>query len=241
MGFKVFSETLDQIYFHVYVYINMYLYIHTCINIWCKCLCIYILYIVTDWMNIWVAHPPAPAKFLNWNPISNVMIFCRWGLWKVIRLWGFPGGIHGKDANAGDISDVGLIPGLERSPGKEYGTPLQYSCLENPHGQRSQRLGRDWSDLARMQSSWTPWNLQEDTLLRSIIGSSVGKESAYNAGDSGSIPGLGRSLGEGNSYPLQYSGLENFMGCIIHGVAKSQTKLSDFTSLVTPRHWWLKQ
>ena len=39
---------------------------------------------------------------------------------------------------------------------------------------------------------------------------SDGKESACNAGDPGSVPGLGRSLGEGNSYPLQYSGLENF-------------------------------
>ena len=53
------------------------------------------------------------------------------------------------------------------------------------------------------------------------------KESACNAGDLGSIPGLGRSPGEGNGYPLQYSGLENFMGCIVHGVAKSETLLSD--------------
>ena len=52
---------------------------------------------------------------------------------------------------------------------------------------------------------------------------SVDKESACNVGDLGSIPGLGRSLGEGNSYPLQYSGLENLMDCIVHGVAKSQT------------------
>ena len=41
-------------------------------------------------------------------------------------------------------------------------------------------------------------------------------------------PGLGRSPGEGKGYPLQYSGLENFMDCIVHGVAKSQTGLSDF-------------
>ena len=52
---------------------------------------------------------------------------------------------------------------------------------------------------------------------------SVGKESAYNAGDLGSIPGLGRSPGEGNGYPLQYSGLENSMECIVHGVEKSWT------------------
>ena len=54
-------------------------------------------------------------------------------------------------------------------------------------------------------------------------GSSAGKESACNAGDTSSIPGLGRSLGEGNSYPLQYSALENSMYCIVHGVAKGQT------------------
>ena len=62
---------------------------------------------------------------------------------------------------------------------------------------------------------------------------STSKESACNVGDLGLNPGLGRSPGEGNSYPLQYSGLENSVGCIIHGVAKSQTQLSDFTSLVT--------
>ena len=53
--------------------------------------------------------------------------------------------------------------------------------------------------------------------------SSVGKESAYNAGELGSIPGLGRSPRKGKGYPLQYSGLENSMECLVHGVAKSQT------------------
>ena len=48
-------------------------------------------------------------------------------------------------------------------------------------------------------------------------------ESAYNAGDLGSIPGLGRSPQEGNGYPLQYSGLENSVDCVVHGVAKSWT------------------
>ena len=47
-------------------------------------------------------------------------------------------------------------------------------------------------------------------------------------GNLGSIPGLGRSPGEGNSYPLQYSGLENSMDCIVHEVVKSWTLLSDF-------------
>ena len=54
------------------------------------------------------------------------------------------------------------------------------------------------------------------------------KESACNAGDLGLIPGLGGSPGEGKGYPLQYSGLENSMDCIIHWVKKSQTRLSDF-------------
>ena len=59
-------------------------------------------------------------------------------------------------------------------------------------------------------------------------GGSTGKESANNAGDLGSIPGLGRSPGEGKGYPLQYPGLKNSMDYIIHGVTKSQTQLSDF-------------
>ena len=56
---------------------------------------------------------------------------------------------------------------------------------------------------------------------------SASKESAFSAGDLGLIPRLGRSP-ERNSYPLQYSGLENSVDCIIQGVAKSRTWLSDF-------------
>ena len=57
-------------------------------------------------------------------------------------------------------------------------------------------------------------------LNRNFPGGSDGKASACNVGDLGSVPGLGRSPGEGNDYPLQYSGLEN--------VTKSQTQLSHF-------------
>ena len=60
------------------------------------------------------------------------------------------------------------------------------------------------------------------TLLGFPGGSEV-KASAWNAGDPGSIPQLGRSPGEGNGCPLQYSGLENSMACVVHGVTKSQT------------------
>ena len=61
---------------------------------------------------------------------------------------------------------------------------------------------------------------------------SAGKESACNAGDLGSIPGLGRYPGEGIGYPLQYSGQENSMDCIVHVVAKSRTQLSDFHNVL---------
>ena len=56
---------------------------------------------------------------------------------------GFPGGSDGKESsyNAGDL---GLIPGLGRSPGEEHSNPLQYSCLENPHGQRSLTATVHW-------------------------------------------------------------------------------------------------
>ena len=68
--------------------------------------------------------------------------------------------------------------------------------------------------------------------LWGFFGGSHDKESACNAGDPGSIPGSGRSTGEGNGYPLQYSCLGNPMDRgawqgQVHGVAKSQTQLSD--------------
>ena len=56
----------------------------------------------------------------------------------------------------------------------------------------------------------------------------AGKESTCNARDLGSSSELGRSPGEGKGYPLQCSGLENAMDCIVHGVTKSQTRLSSF-------------
>ena len=69
-------------------------------------------------------------------------------------------------------------------------------------------------------------------------GGSEVKASACDAGDPGSIPGLGRSPGEGNGNPLQYSCLENPMDggvwrATVNGVAKSQIQLSDFTHSLT--------
>ena len=100
-----------------------------------------------------------------------------------------------------------------------------------------------------VQMSPTPWGL---TLFKNkphplpwfvyhdFPGGSEVKVSAWNAGDQGSIPGSGRSLGEGNGNPLQYSCLENPMEggawwATVHGVAKSRTRLSDFTSLSLSR------
>ena len=70
---------------------------------------------------------------------------------------------------------------------------------------------------------------------------SAGKESVCNAGDLGLIPGLGRSPGEGKGYPLQYSGLENSMVCIVHGVTKSRTQLSDFQVVFSTKYYGKKK
>ena len=63
-------------------------------------------------------------------------------------------------ANAGDVRDVGLIPGSGRSRGGGHGNPLQYSCVENPHGQRS-------------LVGYSPWGCQEldrtEVTYRSIL------------------------------------------------------------------------
>ena len=70
-----------------------------------------------------------------------------------------------------------------------------------------------------------------------VPGGSDSKTSVYDAGDPGSIPGLGRSLGEGSGNPLQYYFLENPMdrgawSATVHEVAKCQTQLNDFTFML---------
>ena len=100
-----------------------------------------------------------------------------------------------------------------------------------------------WARALRCSRLWS-W-------LKQCPGSSDGKVSAYNAGDLGSIPGSGRSPGERNGTPLRYSCLENPMDqgawwATVHRVAKSWTRLSDFTSLhftskQCPRVWQRKK
>ena len=101
------------------------------------------------------------------------------------------------------------------------------------------RLGMRSAPLRRLsyETVGPPWKIHVQFLKNNKYAlsmgpgfpdSSAGKESACNIGDLGSIPGLGRSPGEGKGYPLQYSGLETSMDCIVHGAAKSWTRLTDF-------------
>ena len=113
----------------------------------------------------------------------------------------FPGGSDGK-ASAYNAGDLGLIPRSGRSPGEGKGNPLQYSCLEN-----LMDGGAWWATVHRVAKSRT--GLSDFTFT--FPGGSEVKASAWNAGDPGSIPESGRSPGEGNGNPLQYSCLENPM------------------------------
>ena len=79
---------------------------------------------------------------------------------------------------------------------------------------------RPWFNSWVRKICWRRDRLPTPVFLGFPCGS-AGKESTCNAGDLGSVPGLGRSPGEGKGYPLQYSGLENSMDCIVHGVAES--------------------
>ena len=89
-------------------------------------------------------------------------------------------------------------------------------------------------ETVNLNSAITPnkWQKQDKFILWWAVFwaslSSVGKESTCNAGDPGSIPGLGRSPGEGKSYPFQYSGLENSKDCRVHGVTESGTRMNNF-------------
>ena len=135
----------------------------------------------------------------------------------------FPGGSAGK-AFAYNAGDLGSIPGLGRSPGEGNSYPLQYSGLENSMDCRAHGVTKSQTQLSNFHLGFPH--------------SSVGKESACNAEDPGLIPRLGRSLGVGNSNPLQYFCLENPMDgeawwATVHGVAKSRTRLSDFTFTFT--------
>ena len=84
-----------------------------------------------------------------------------------------------------------------------------------------------FQEIPKIDCKVKPWGFSH---------SSVGKESACKAGNPSSIAGLGRSLGEGTGYLLQYSGLENFMDCIVHGGHKE----SDTTEQLSLLHFKIK-
>ena len=106
-----------------------------------------------------------------------------------------PGGSNSKESTF-NVVDLGLIPWLGRSPEGGHGNPHQYSCLENPHGQRSLVSYSPW---ACKESDMTEWLSTHITTLGLPDGSVV-KNMSVNAGDTGEVsltPGLGRSPAEG--------------------------------------------
>ena len=126
-----------------------------------------------------------------------------------------------------------MIPGLGRSPGGGHGNPLQYFCLENPHGQRTLV---DYSSWVRKEFDTTkPPSTAQHTHVWTCQVALVVKSSIANAGDIrdvGLIPGSGRSPGGGHGNLLQYSCLENPVdrgAWRATGFPKSWTRLSDFT------------
>ena len=118
---------------------------------------------------------------------------------------GFPYAPVGKESSFNAV-DLGSITGLKRPPGGGHGNPLQVFWPGEFHGLCSP-WGRKESDMTE-RLSLTHWIALTVSFFPGISDS---KASAYNAGGPGLIPGLGRSPGEGNGTPLQYSCLENPM------------------------------
>ena len=139
----------------------------------------------------------------------------------------FPDSSVGKESSC-NAGDPGSIPGLGRSPEVRERLPTP---VEN-----SMDWGSWWATVlgvAKSRHNWvTSLSFSPTPIFLGFPCGSAGKESTYNAGDLGLIPGLRRFSGEGKGYPLQYSGLESSMDCLVHGVAKSQTQLSQFHSLL---------
>ena len=80
--------------------------------------------------------------------LSSHSCLCRWKTVIFFSPGGFPGGSDGKES-ACNVGDLGSVSGLGRSPGGGHGNPLQYSCLENPHGQRSPVGYSPWGHRVR--------------------------------------------------------------------------------------------
>ena len=130
-----------------------------------------------------------------------------------------------KQQGVGDITAPcwGMSRHFDRLYAKLHWASLIAQLVKNRQQCRRSRFG---SIPEFRKIRWRRDRLPAPVFLGFPCGS-AGKESTCNMGDLGSIPGLGRSPGAGKGYPLQYSGLQNSMDCIFHGIARSQTPLSD--------------
>ena len=153
-----------------------------------------------------------------WSQYSNLLIFkkVKWELLSRVSdsLW--PHGLYSPWNSPGQNSEVGSLSLLQGILPTQGSNPGLLHCRQTLY--------------------CLPW-WRHFTVFpgkTDFPGGSDGKASAYGAGDLGLIPGLGRSPGEGNGNPLQYSCLDNPLGegawqATVHGVAKSRTQLSNLT------------
>ena len=131
----------------------------------------------------------------------------------------FPGGSAGKEpaCQYRRCKRCRFDPWVRKIPLRRAWQPTLVFLPGESHGQRSlavHRVTKSWTQLKRLSM-----HLYHNV---GFPGGSVGKEPTCSVGELGLIPGLGRSPGEENGL-LQYSGLENSMDCIVHGVSKSWT------------------
>ena len=164
---------------------------------------------------------------------------------------GSPGGSAGKESACNE-GDLGSIPGSGRSLGEGNGNPTPVFLPGKSHGWTSLVGYSPWghkesdtTERLHFRGNWAFKDISRILYCNVAIwpqvgnysvflgfpGVSDGKESACNEGDLGLIPELGRYPGEGNGYPLQYSGLQNSMDCIVHGSQRVEHNWATFTSL----------
>ena len=176
----------------------------------------------------YIKHGSLSSRLLNiWILTSNCHWFsCFWFSFIYI----FPGGSVGKES-ACNSGDLGSSPGLRRSPRGEHGNPLQYSSLENPHGQRILACCSPWDH--RVRHDWvTKYSTALEPRASQVV--LVAKNLPANAGhirDVGLIPGSGTSAEGGHGTLLLYSSLENPMNrgawwATVHSISKNQTQLT---------------
>ena len=174
---------------------------------------------------------PESSKRQNFN-LLHIDNYLLHGSYTVL---GFPGGSDGKESPH-HVGNLGLIPGLQRSPRGGHGNPLQYSCLENHHEQTrltgNSPRGCKESDTTEQLSTAHIYYIRASQVVLVV------KNPLANVG------------GEGNGNPLQYSCLENPVDrgawwAAVHGVAQSRTQLKRLSMHackdVIERKYWTKK